>query len=235
MGKPTKDKAPQIKGDEAEIRILEYLKEQNRPYSAIDVANNLHGTIALTQTKKILQHLADSEKIECKTYGKAQVYVRLQDDVESPSEDQLSAMDLRLESLKEQVSEAKDNVKTREKQLAILSSSPVTEEAKKRAIELRIESSLHRTRLTTLRNQTPVLSRADMAKVDAQLGRFKFMWARRRSLCRVLVGTVVDVADSCGAERDGGGRIRKDDIVEESGIDTDEMCDVNFETFENEI
>lgn len=38
-------KSKPVSGDEAEKLILQYLKEQNRPYSATEVSANLHGKV----------------------------------------------------------------------------------------------------------------------------------------------------------------------------------------------
>ena len=52
---------------------LEYLNKQNRPYSAIDIFNNLHKEYAKTAVVKCLEMLASEGKIKEKTYGKQKV------------------------------------------------------------------------------------------------------------------------------------------------------------------
>lgn len=60
--------------DEHEI-ILSYLKNQNRPYSATDIFNNLHGEVGKTAVTKILTQMQENGTIHGKLYGKQWVYV----------------------------------------------------------------------------------------------------------------------------------------------------------------
>ena len=53
--------------------VLHYLNVQNRPYSAIDIFNNLHKAHGQTTVKKVLETLAADGKIVEKTYGKQKV------------------------------------------------------------------------------------------------------------------------------------------------------------------
>ena len=54
--------------------VLQYLNAQNRPYSAIDIFNNLHKAHGQTAVKKVLESLAAEGKIVEKTYGKQKVW-----------------------------------------------------------------------------------------------------------------------------------------------------------------
>ena len=57
---------------------LQYLNAQNRPYSAIDIFNNLHKAHGQTAIKKALETLAADGKIVEKTYGKQKVWLSIQ-------------------------------------------------------------------------------------------------------------------------------------------------------------
>ena len=55
--------------------ILQYLKQQNRPYSAIQVFDNLHKRIAKPTAERCLAVLSDNDGgLRCKEYGKAKIY-----------------------------------------------------------------------------------------------------------------------------------------------------------------
>ena len=58
----------------ADKKILKYMTEQNRPYSATDVLNNLHKEIGKTQVIKSLESLASSGSLAEKVYGKQKIY-----------------------------------------------------------------------------------------------------------------------------------------------------------------
>lgn len=55
--------------------ILQYLKQQNRPYSAIQVFDNLHKRIAKATAERCLAVLSENDGgLRCKEYGKAKIY-----------------------------------------------------------------------------------------------------------------------------------------------------------------
>ncbi|CAJ0649251.1 17239_t:CDS:2, partial [Entrophospora sp. SA101] len=73
-------KVPAAKGDDAEQMVMEYLRKQNRPYSA---------TVTKTVAQKVLNSLVEKNEINCKPYGKQYVYYIKQDQLESPSSEEL--------------------------------------------------------------------------------------------------------------------------------------------------
>ncbi|EEQ97729.1 conserved hypothetical protein [Perkinsus marinus ATCC 50983] len=89
-GKPKKKAAPKSKsssdntkpqGQEAEARIAAYMKEQNRPYSAQNVFDNLHGIVPKTQVQNLMEKLSkepgsDAEPpLVMKEYGAQKVFL----------------------------------------------------------------------------------------------------------------------------------------------------------------
>jgi 26S proteasome regulatory subunit, ATPase 3, interacting protein len=54
--------------------VFDYLAAQNRPYSATDIFNNLHGKMSKNGITKILSNLYEGEVINGKAYGKQWVY-----------------------------------------------------------------------------------------------------------------------------------------------------------------
>lgn len=55
--------------------ILEYMKNQNRPYAVTDIITNLHGAVGKTLAIKVLAKLAEEDKLMAKTFGKTIIYV----------------------------------------------------------------------------------------------------------------------------------------------------------------
>lgn len=100
-----------FKNFKAEARILDYLQQTNRPYSAIDVFNNLRQEIQKSTVQKALTHLSSQQEIVCKTYGKQQVYVARQDLLEAPSAEDLEALDAQILALKEESVRMKEQLK----------------------------------------------------------------------------------------------------------------------------
>jgi 26S proteasome regulatory subunit (ATPase 3-interacting protein) len=59
----------------AETTVYDYMKTQNRPYSATDIMSNLHNAISKANVIKALASLEQKGLMTSKTYGKQVVYV----------------------------------------------------------------------------------------------------------------------------------------------------------------
>jgi len=53
------------------------MKEKNRPYSLINIHDNLHGKIKKANLEKLLDKLSKGEdgELTCKEFGKAKIYL----------------------------------------------------------------------------------------------------------------------------------------------------------------
>lgn len=82
---PTKKDEKEVKltPDQSAALILEYLRKQNRPYSATDISTNLKNRVTKSAAAKLLKDMHERNDIEAKAAGKQIVYhaiqVRLRD------------------------------------------------------------------------------------------------------------------------------------------------------------
>ena len=82
---PTKKDEKEVKltPDQSAALILEYLRKQNRPYSATDISTNLKNRVTKSAAAKLLKDMHERNDIEGKAAGKQIVYhaiqVRLRD------------------------------------------------------------------------------------------------------------------------------------------------------------
>ena len=58
-----------------EETIYNYLKGQNRPYSASDIFMNLQKKIGKTQVQRSIDSLVEAQKVIQKDFGKSKIYV----------------------------------------------------------------------------------------------------------------------------------------------------------------
>lgn len=54
--------------------ILQYLRKENRPYSATDISSNLHNAVTKTAAAKLLKDMHERQEIEGRASGKQIVY-----------------------------------------------------------------------------------------------------------------------------------------------------------------
>jgi hypothetical protein len=80
--------------------------QQNRPYSVLQLFDNLHATIPRTRMQQMLDRFTAEGLIQCKVFGKSQIYFANQGD-EAVPQDELDEMDERVEALKKELAEAR--------------------------------------------------------------------------------------------------------------------------------
>eukprot|EP00913_Durusdinium_trenchii_P034246 g32050.t1 len=61
--------------DEMEVKVLEYMRQQNRPYNAQNVFDNLHGAVPKGSVQTIMESLVTEGKLLIKEYGKIKVFL----------------------------------------------------------------------------------------------------------------------------------------------------------------
>ncbi|KAL4783950.1 Tat binding protein 1-interacting protein-domain-containing protein [Aspergillus varians] len=125
-GKP--DKYSKDASLEGSALILDYLRKQNRPYSAIDISTNLHNKVTKTYAVKALRELHQKKEIECRVAGKQMVYHALQEELDESCTDAAAAMDEEIVSLQEQLPSLKENEKKIQGEFNSLSAIPLLSE-----------------------------------------------------------------------------------------------------------
>lgn len=77
---PKKEAKPKPTSDDtvATGLILDYLLQQNRPYSATEISSNLHNAVTKTRTDKLLKECFERGEIGGRASGKQWVYWGLQ-------------------------------------------------------------------------------------------------------------------------------------------------------------
>merc|ERR1711868_280875 len=117
------------KSGECDSAILDYLTKQNRPYSAIDIFNNLHKEYGKTAVVRSLESMAEAGRIREKVYGKQKVYCADQSQYPDVDNEELKVMDGKIVQLTEAYQQESSSLKQLESKLHSLSSSLTTEEA----------------------------------------------------------------------------------------------------------
>lgn len=78
---PTKkdgDKEAKLTPEQSAALILDYLRKQNRPYSATDISANLKNRVTKSAATKLLKDMHERGEIEGKAAGKQSVYHAVQ-------------------------------------------------------------------------------------------------------------------------------------------------------------
>lgn len=113
--------------------ILQYFKQQNRPYSALQVHDNLHKRIPKPTVERVLTSLsAEGGGLICKEYGKAKIYFVDQSTLNSSfTQEDLNDLQEGNDELKKQLEEVKQQEKQVQQELNALTNEPSDEELDK--------------------------------------------------------------------------------------------------------
>ncbi|ORX85690.1 TBPIP-domain-containing protein [Basidiobolus meristosporus CBS 931.73] len=214
---PVKKKAKTEKVDNAEEAVLEYLRRNNRPYSATDIFNNLHGAVGKTAVQKILTQLVEKEEITGKAYGKQWVYCISQDKFETPSQEELDEMDKQIEALWQQVAQKKEENKQLASVFSGLNNSLTNSEIEERLGILEAENQKYEERLARLREGGKQISLEDKKKIDTEFENNRKLWRARKRMFNDIFNTITEFMPG-----------KPKDLLEEQGIETDADAGVDI-------
>merc|ERR1712178_457547 len=123
----------------AEVAIKQYLVKQNRPYSAIDITNNLHKEFGKTLVERTLEALSESGQIVKKTYGKQKVFCADQSKYPDVDDTELKSMDSQVNQLKNNANTVSPEERT---QIMTLRGKYVKEWRKRKRIAMDISNAV---------------------------------------------------------------------------------------------
>ena len=201
--------------NDTEKSVFEYMKSQNRPYSAIDVFNNLHKAYGKTAIVKALESLAEKKKLLEKTYGKSKIYVV--DQAQFPNVDDaiLLELDNKIGAMKKCVDESSAKLSTLSSNLKALNSSLTSEDAAALLKKLKPEVEALEERLSVLKSNTVCIDADQKRKINEKCKSMVGQWKKRKRMTTDLMNAVLE-----------GYPKTKKQFIDEVGIETDEDCQV---------
>ncbi|CAG8476162.1 13303_t:CDS:2 [Ambispora gerdemannii] len=186
-----------------------------------DISSNLHNAVTKTATQKILGSLVTQDEVTCKTYGKQTVYVIKQDQVESPSNEELAQMDSQIEALKNEISQYKEETKQLQSVLSGLNNSLTNEQMEKELNNLNEENAKYEERLKELRSGTRQVSREEKENIDTAYERNRKFWKERKRMCMDILDPMCESMEKKPAE-----------VMEELELESDPV-DINVDPLAN--
>ncbi|EAU91536.2 hypothetical protein CC1G_02025 [Coprinopsis cinerea okayama7 len=193
MASKAKDaKVPTLKGQEAEAKILGYLKQMNRPFGAVDVAANLKGAIPKATVQKLLVALAEKGELVQKTYGKTTFFVVNQSTLEVVAAEKLTSLEAEIKTLEEENKQLAMDVKGLSSELTKAKSSLTNEELSAQIENLETENAQIHSRLLPLRQGAQPISPEELQQLQTDWEKWKTEWVRRRKVFQNLWGLAAD-------------------------------------------
>lgn len=207
-----KEKEKKLSKEEMETRVLDYMQQQNRPYNAQNVFDNLHAIVPKSQVQVIMDCHVATSKLVVKEYGKSKMYMASQvanaEEIVRQAEamrDEVTVAAAASQELRVRVEETKKAVGALRAQCALrVLASDVAREVE----ELR--SRLHKLQGAS---RAGTLSESDINRIEQKHERARHEWKRRKSMCMEVLYRLSELGNS-----------KLSDLIDMYGIDTDESC-----------
>ncbi|XP_064456009.1 homologous-pairing protein 2 homolog [Ornithodoros turicata] len=201
----------------AEKSVLDYLKAQNRPYSATDIFNNLHKEHGKTAVVRALEQLAQDNKIKEKTYGKQKIYFADQSEFPEASESELAAMDQEIVTLGEKLQALNRKLQSQQSALSNVTNSLTTEEAVEKIRTTRDECEKLQVKLDALTSNTKFVEPEVREKIYSENAKYVKEWRKRKRIANDMIDAILE-----------GYPKGKAALLEETGVETDEDVNVTL-------
>ncbi|KAJ2354488.1 hypothetical protein GGF43_003241 [Coemansia sp. RSA 2618] len=193
-----------------EKTVLDYLIKVNRPYSANDISSQLHGLVSPAQAKKILNDLADEEKLQRKINGKQQIFFAIQTAIEVPSVEEAEQEEEAIKDVEQQLGRVKDENKVLAGRLHGLTNALTDDQMRERIATLSTEVKQNEERLEQLRSGE-VISPEEKTKIETEHVVMTKHWKTRKRIFKNIIDTISE-----------GYPGKISDLFEELGVETDE-------------
>ncbi|KAK2522339.1 Psmc3ip [Columba livia] len=224
--------------------LFQYLREQNRPYSAQDAFGNLqreHG-LGKAAVVKALEQLAQQGRVREKTYGKQKIYFADQEQLPAASDAELRALDEAIAALSAKVQAAQQSCRHMEAELKELNGSMTTPEVAREIEELRKDCANYMEKLERIKSATNHVTPEEKEKVCSEQKLYCKEWRRRKRMATELLDAILEgypkskkqffVSTGGGGGSAGPGQRPESRSVlaaqEEVGIETDEEHNVTL-------
>ena len=199
--------------------VLQLMKEKNRPYSVINIGDELHGEYPKSAIQKAVDALTAEGKITCKLFGKStKIYFASQDGLPVASKEELEQLDAHLDELRERENELRQKVEElRVLRNRLANTKPLPELCQYRD-ELRQQAEQEETRRDALIKEAEGITPEDAEKHQKNFRTRCEQWRARKNKCREILDAFCEAVDKKPSE-----------LTEEVGLETDEACGLKLE------
>lgn len=191
--------------------VFEYMKQQNRPYSLINVFDNLHSSIKKPQLQKILDALVDEKLLIMKEYN-TKIYLANQNLFETVTEERMKELEKEENDTKEIIAELKDELQSKQNELKTIMTTFTDEELNSRIIQK--EKGIKETTIMAEQIKSNAIEPIPTEKMNEAEKKYeanKIKYKKIKAIC-------LDILDQLGE----GLEMNREKLMEEIGIENDD-------------
>lgn len=197
--------------------VLKYLNDQNRPYSLVNIFDNLHGAIKKPLLTKVVDTLADAGKISSKEFGKQKVYWARQDQFPATDAEELKVMEAEIETLSRELKESEMEARMLTAERNRWNNSMTVEQLRGEIERLEKENNVMQEDIDTILSGAKPIDPEEKKAITSLHEKVCKEFKRRRKMCLDMISCL---ADSLGT--------KPSELIDNIGIDSDEAAGFQF-------
>jgi len=170
------------------------MKNQNRPYSLINIFDNLHGAIKKSQLQNILDSLTKEEKLIMKIYGNTKIYLANQNLFPSISEEELNSLDKKISEKKEENKIIRDNINLKNNELKTITNTFTDEELNKKIKDLKKELEIKKKKVDLIQNDQ--IEKINIDKMKIAEKNYEDSLKKYKKIKKICMGIFDQIAES---------------------------------------
>lgn len=173
-------------------KIIDYLKTENRPFSANDIFSNLSIDGGKTAMTRALLQLVSDDKVKEKTYGKQKVYYINQNVFNDLETDCLQSMDAKISELSNTLNSLQKQIKMSEAVLEDLTKSLPTEKVEAELIAVKTEISVLKDKLQSLESKAVSIDPKEKKNLCEKKEMCLKVYKRRKRLANNVIDAILE-------------------------------------------
>lgn len=193
--------------------VFEYLRKNERPFTASDIHNNLQTEFGFAKplVQKALDILVKENKVREKVYGKSKIYFRDWSKDEVVSQETIQGYDKKIERLTQANQETLKEIKKVEAELSKFEKRKSLNQIEKEIKSTEEEVAEMEAKLEKLKESSKEIDPEEFKKVSAQRSMLVKEWRKRKALVNSALDMMME-----------GYPHSKKRLMQEIGIETDE-------------
>lgn len=213
----SKDKSKVKKKEEPKIDdpkqyVYDYMKSQNRPYSLVNIFDNLHGAIKKSLLGKILDALVEDGSLIMKEYN-SKIYLFNQDKLDIKVTDaDIEQIQKEIDEKREENKALKEEITSKSNELKILTSALTDDELKARIKELKKELAKMKVKVDDIKeNKIDPIPPEKMNEAKNNFEKELKVFKKTKKICTEIINDISD-----------GLELKLKDTYEKIGIENDD-------------
>ena len=190
--------------------VFNYMLTQNRPYSVINIFDNLHGQVKKAQLMKVLDALTDEKKLICKEYN-TKIYLANQSNFPPINADALALVDTSIEMHKKENAKLKEMLNDKQAELKSIATTYTDQELNCVIEKKRQELEGLRCKVDKIKNNViEPIPEEKMAEKEKEVNNMKIKYKKIKRICSDIIDKFAEGMD-----------VKRNKFMEDAGIEDD--------------